>query len=104
MLAWSLKWQHQLCKNPNHKPGILTLFVDHLCVTHTLACAVPPSHSNGLRAPSSIINPILNAGTASQSNGAGASSPVIRPRPHLGAISNPTGVPFLRAHAVSYNR
>lgn len=104
MLACSLKWQHQLCKNPNHKPGILTLFVDHLCVTHTLACAVPPSHSNGPRAPSSIINPILNAGTASQSNGAGASSPVIRLTPHLGAISIPTGVPFLRAHAVSYNR
>ncbi|CAI9782458.1 unnamed protein product [Fraxinus pennsylvanica] len=90
----SLKWQHQLCKNPNHKPGILTLFVDHLCVTDNLVCAVPPSHSNGPRAPSSVINPLLNAVPASRSNGAGAPSPVIRPLLLLRAIPNPMGPTF----------
>lgn len=50
MLAHSLNWQHQLCKNPRSNPDIKTLFIDHSC-----------GQPNGARAPSPVTNPLMGA-------------------------------------------
>lgn len=53
--AYSLNWQHQLCKNPRPNPDIKTLFTDHSCAP-TNGARTPPS------ANSPLVGPIPKAG------------------------------------------
>ncbi|PWA42826.1 topless-related protein 4 [Artemisia annua] len=92
----SLKWQHQLCQNPNSDPDITSILVDHTCGPQNAAQGLVPmanEFSSILRSGGLPLQPEvpIYLGTSSRAQGTLNSLP-------LTLLPNSGGGPILAAH------